>query len=167
MAASANLVRDNFAWRIESITPTATEAFLPPRFAEIDVNKVDVEQASGLARKFTLQWRGSDEDNDALGSRIADDESQRLAAHTWIVAIYYPIDKVDAARLERVILQDRHDVLKLLRSPASFAGYSAAQPSASVGIYNRIRIQDEIDRDSERVWSLRTTWRTLINETEV
>lgn len=162
--STSDLVRQNFVWRIESQTPTSS--LLKPRFTEIDPLRLDADQAAGVGeRSFSVYWLGSEEDNVVDGEGITDNENQRIAEHRYRVDIYYTT-KLDYRDLQHAMLQDRHDITRLLRSGDNIKGYNADNSSTELGLFNRIRESDELIMDDPDVWVYRATWRCTIEESE-
>jgi len=164
-AAFAHRVRQNFVFRIEALTPTATDGNLRTQFRERDPTRVDADQASGLARTFTVKWLSADED---VGIT---DFTTRDAWHTYEVRVAYPADKLPYSTLQDVMLQDRHDILLALRNADNFVGFpGTGNGSTAIGLENRVRVEDELDEgDNDEVitWTWRAVFRCNILEDEV
>lgn len=164
MASSANLVLDNFYWRIEAITPTSSVVGRRA-FRRIDTLDIDPAQSSGLSRGFRVAWVASDEEHQVSGEGITDGLYNRAATHTFEVEVYYST-KLKWTDLHTVVLSDRHDLTKQLRDPDTWVGYNASNTTTDIGIYDRIRESDELDTDDPGYWVLRQSWRVIINEVE-
>lgn len=160
MAATAQLVFENFIWRIESKTPTDTSV-LTEGFLYSSGYKVPEETRP---RSFSVLWNSSGEDAMAGGDPIVEDLSGRIADHQYTVEVYYRAEFGDRD-LQKVILLDRHDIAKQLRDPALFVGYDDDNSSASLGVCDRKRVSDEIER-GEVVWTYRSVWALIISEDE-
>lgn len=157
MAAQAHLVRKNFVWRIEAVTPTETTLARRASFTEVDPLRIDPEQSSGYQRAFSVQWQGSEGDQ-------LDDLLLRQQSHMYAVEVYYST-KLKYDDLHDIILQDRHDITKTLRNPSNVIGYSDAQSSTDIGVGGRWFDSDEIVRE-DNLWTYRAMWRVTITETE-
>lgn len=164
MASSADLVLENFYWRIEAISPTSSER--QQSFHAISTLELDTGQTSGMDRAFVVSWLGSDEEFLVDGEDICDDGVNRIATHRFEVRVTYSAKPgLDALALQQLMLSDRHDITKALRAASSQVGYDDSNTSTSLGILKRVRESDEIEIDGE-VWTLVQTWRVDIQETE-
>jgi hypothetical protein len=168
MASNADLVLRNFAWKISGITPTSA-LIDRSRFTEVNTLVTPPDQSSGIAsRGFEVTWLGSDEDNTHDDSYFADGHNVREAVHRYMVEVYYST-RYRREELQRAVLQDRHDMTKLLRdndgSGSSFVGYNASNSSTNIGIHYRIRESDELVI-AEDYWIYRAIWRVLLEENE-
>lgn len=156
---SIDNVLDNFCWRVESVSPT--NQIVRNKFLRFDPNQNEPTQSSAWYRRFWVEWNGSDPDKDS-SSPI-----QRLAWHDIQVHIVYPI-LLDVLDLQKLILADRHDLIKTLRAPANRVGYNDTNPTDNVGLYARIRNGDELLKNQyDDLWELIIAFRTQILESEI
>lgn len=161
MATSAHLVLDNFYWRIETITPTnLTDC--RNYYREIDGNTIKQDFPDGTAgiRRFFVEWTDSDSDVDAT------DHDNREAHHNFIVTVCYPGSSLPWRRLHKLILQDRHDLIKQLRDDDNKVGYNASNTTTDIGLMHRFRGGDELIKEEDEIWRLRIQFRCLIEENE-
>ncbi len=158
MTASADLAYRNFVWRLEAIAPTSTS--VTDKKFRFNGRRIEDAQASGTIRNFQLFWLGSDSDE------YETDMSERRATHRLQLDVAYPsTSKVDLQTLTTMILQDRHDVTKALRTPDYYDGYDDDHTSTQYGLWARVRDSDELVREDNN-WTLRQRWRCLIREQE-
>lgn len=166
MTATANLVYSNFVWRIAAIDPTAT-TIGKDRFFAIDpraVHGTDPRTSSGLTRGFAVTWKGAGEQNMVGGDAICDTYSSRFADHVYELVVYYSA-KLKWEELQKLLLSDRHDIIKALRYPSTWVGYDASHTTDSLGLANRW-IESDDTEDTDEYVALRQTWRCSIEETE-
>lgn len=168
---SADLVVRNFVWRIEAITPTCTT--LDEAFHEVDPLAIEPQQAAGLTRAFWVEWLRSDAEHSVDGNTICDDGAIRWATHHIRVTVRYAV-KLTNALMHDVVLQDRHDLLEALRSQANRVGYDASHTATDIGLGDRYRTSDSIERDpgADRsagwgYWSYVSDWKCVISESEI
>lgn len=159
MATNIHRVLDNFKWKLEGLTLTNTT--FNNRLSEYDPLLEALPQASSAwVRRFYLEWIDSSADAHAT------DSDRREAVHLFRLYVNYP-EVIPHDRLRDVILQDRHDMAKLLRAPASRLGYDANNTTTDIGLYHRMRAGDTIQVGTfEKVRQLVTDWRCLIREDE-
>ena len=157
MATLIHRVFENFIWRIESLTPTATAGNLRTRFLDYDPLRHD-PSAMPTSRNFSVTWASSASDESPT------DLYDRVAEHVFELEFHYePTMKWNT--LHEVILQDRHDINSLLRDPAYFIGYSAINSTDEINLKNRIRTGDSLVRSPSLI-TLRQSWRCMVWETE-
>jgi hypothetical protein len=155
MATLLHRVSDNFIYQIQQISPTSS----------ITRNRYVVHEPSrnsepwSAARQFHVEWTDSDNELDSS------DSDYREAWHNFLVSVIYPLEYSDA-QLERLILLDRHDLAKRLRRK-EFAKGVTGDASLKVGLMNRHRTGDELNRDSDSHWILTTKWRCKVQESEM
>jgi hypothetical protein len=155
MATLLHRVSDNFVYQIQQITPTSTISRNQYRVHEPSRNA----EPWSAARQFYIQWTDSDNDMDAS------DSDYREAWHNYLVHVIYPIDYSDD-KLEEMILLDRHDLAKRLRRKEFTKGVDG-DASLEVGLMNRHRTGDELNRDNDSFWILTTKWRCKVQESEM
>lgn len=159
MATNLHRAIDNFIYRIEATTPTSQ--VIGNRFIHWDPTYEESEPdfSTGFFRHFTVEWKDSD------GDSAATNVDDREAWHNFHVAVYYPLI-LPWLQMHYAILQDRHDLIKALRTKANCLGYSADYPTTDIGLYHRHRTGDELIKQSPEVWELTTNWRCKIRESE-
>ena len=159
MAATTNLVRKNFVWRMEGISPTST--LERDSFRWVDGERLEPEQVAN--RSFTVRWGGSEEENLIRGNGFTYDPSYRVADHRFMLDIYYRGGgKLKDSTLHDLILQDRHDIIVELYNK-NLVGYDADNTSDQLGLHDRIRESDEIVAEGA-AWIYRSVWRCQIME---
>ena len=155
MATFAHNVIDNFRYRLETLTPTAGGR--PFRFADPFADEIGNQ--SGSKRRFFVAWTGSGPDTDLTDMR------ERTAEHDYVLTVFYPTANQNFHELTKLVLQDRHDIVDLLRDPTSWVGTDADNTTTALGIYHRMRSGDELTLDDD-VWSLEISWTITLNEVE-
>lgn len=150
-------VFQNFAWRIEAISPTAQAGIGP--FRMVDPEIADVETLRH--RSFALFWESSDEDAGPT------DLYDRWAVHTFTLEVYYRAGDqgIPNSKAHTLILADRDDICRTLRDPDLWAGTSDAASSTEIGLKDRRRVGDELERD-EDTYTYRATWECHVREVE-
>jgi hypothetical protein len=68
-------------------------------------------------------------------------------------------------RRHALSLADRDDICEALRDPAGWTGYDAGNTSTDIGLCDRKRESDEMERD-EALYTLRMTWQCHVKEIE-
>ena len=158
MASAANLVLNNFVYRIGAIDPTAAGDSFKYNARS---TTLDPDASPGMVRSFGVYFNDSEEAHDV------EDITERWAESTWTVEIAYP---VKAARgdesLQAMILQDRHDLIKALRTSDNKDGTSATAPDTVTGLQYRKFVGDELDREDPVTWIYTQTWACMIRESE-
>jgi hypothetical protein len=154
MATTLHRVRQNFIWRMENITPTATLANLRTGFVHIDPTRESADPAA--SRTFSLRWLRAEEDHG-----ITDGASYE-ANHFWQLDVNYAA-ALGYANVQDIGLQDRFDVLGDLQE-SNLVGYDADNTSTELNLHSRTREDDELITDSEITWVWRYVWRTNIRE---
>lgn len=157
MTTKLHLLPKNFIYWIEQIQPTCD--FHRNTFRVFDDTYQEPELGDGFMRRFTVDWRDSDGDINAT------DHSNREAMHNVLVVVYYPVS-LRKSDLYDVMLQDRHDMIKVLRCKSSAVGYDEDHPTEEIGIYNRYRVGDELDRTDDRLWFVTYNWQCKMREVE-
>jgi hypothetical protein len=149
-------VFENFIWRLEGIAPSS----------QADRGKlqyVDPEDDPSALRprSFSLTWEGSDTDGSPT------DLYDRWAVHTFTVEVYYPAGDTGLSNRDAhaLSLADRDDICEALRDPAGWTGYDAGNTSTDIGLCDRKRESDEMERD-EALYTLRMTWQCHVKEIE-
>ena len=155
MAAQVHNVLNNFYYQIKSITPTSS--LVRQRFHDIDPSMQEIDDQSGFARAFYVEWRDSDAD------QWATDSDHREAVHNFHVVAHYPL-VLPWDKMFELISQDRHDLAYRLRRKDYAVGVSG-NASLDVGLMNRYRTGDQLDTNGP-VWILTTSWRCKIEESE-
>jgi hypothetical protein len=156
MATGLHLVRRNFRYQLEQITPTYTG--IARAFLGLDrVRAIQPGNSSGQARDFIVKRLGAAEDIEPTC------KAARFAWHDYQLDVYYPEAIGLEHDLDDVIEQDRHDVIERLRAGAYRVGYDASHTTTDVGLQHRYRVTDEID-DSGDVWVVTYLWRCQIME---
>ena len=161
---TANLVSENFYWRLLALTPTSTLAHAP-QFTALDSTRLKPEQSAGTTRGFAVNWLGCDEEHQIDGTGVTDGGENRQAQHRFELEVYYST-KIKHRDLLQLILADRADITKLLRADANWVGYDDDNSTTDIGLWERIREADEIDTEEPTHWVLRQIWRCTINEDE-
>ena len=158
MSSAANLVLNNFVYRIGAITPTAGgKGFV----YNARSTTLDPDASPGMVRSFGVYFNESEEAHDV------EDITERWAQSTWTVEIAYPVKSERGdENLQSMILQDRHDIIKVLRTSNNKDGTSAAAPSATTGLIYRKFVGDELDREDPVTWIYTQTWACMIQEPE-
>lgn len=148
----------NAKWRVEAITPSETAIVNEP-FKYFDAERLDPETLRH--RSFTLLWQASEPDVEPT------DLFDRWSPHTVTLEVYYRagVAGLGAEDAHKVMLEDRDDLLTVLRDPKLWAGFSADDPDTATGLQDRIRVGDEIERAPD-VWVYRSVWRCKIREIE-
>ncbi len=147
MASNLDLVYQNIIDCIQAITPTST---IPGKnFYHLDFKRIDPDQSSGLTRAFAVYWVGSDSDEEPT------DMTDRWCEHTFEIDIAYSTD-YELATLEKLIAQDRHDVIKKLRD----------LDNAITGQHTMKRKNDRLDMSNPQTWYLKQQWICMIEEEE-
>lgn len=147
-------VLENFAWRVEAITPTLDAG---RKFRRVDKLAYEVNDTSGTFRRFWVMWNGSGSDENVT------DGSARVSVHEIELGVIYPTASTrDWHALQAIVVQDRHDLISHLQN-RNLAGFSAASPSTDIGLYTRERASDDVDRD-ESLWVLTLEWRCTVYE---
>ena len=91
-----------------------------------------------MTRAFYCQWLSSG------GPRDIEDGYFRASENAFIVSMFYSTDyKWDV--LNEMVTKDRNDMLKTLRSEASWSGYNDANPSAEIGLMDRLYTGTSLD----------------------
>jgi len=156
MSTNAHRVADNIAWNLQIMVPTLANR---KRFRQYDPWDLEPGDQSGEIRAFYVEWSGSSEDVEPT------DLFDRVSDHEYEIRIKYPTIDSSYQNLQRVILQDRHDINNTLRNPDLWVGYSKTQTTADIGLWNRKRIGDEIVRDDDS-WEFVSRWLCVIQEVE-
>lgn len=159
MASAVDLVLDNFCWRIKSIIPTDVKTFRKG-FTWNDSNRCSPDQGSGMTRSFSVFYLGSDTDIEPT------DATERTAWHLFQLEVAYSTDYALMA-LQKMAGQDRHLLNKQLRDDRLWVGTSASDPTSDIGLWDRVRVRDEMDRSSEITWYLTQQYRCMLRESEV
>lgn len=156
MTTSINYVFDNFVYQIQQTSPTST--LLRTLFTHFDPTCVEPEAGEGFVRHFYVEWMDSNED---LSSS---DSDRREAWHDYRVHVFYPLI-LTYSDMHKLIMLDRHDLLYRLRRKQYCVGYDANNTDTEIGLLNRHRIGDELDK-SNNIWRLSIGWRCKILENE-
>jgi hypothetical protein len=156
MATLAHRVIENFIYQICQISPTST--LMRTLFTSFDPTAIAPEVSEGFARHFYVEWTDSDE------NLPSSDSDRREAWHSYRVHVFYPLI-LGFSEMHELIMLDRHDLLFRLRRKEYCVGYSASNPTTEIGLFNRYRIGDELDK-SENVWRLTIGYRCKISEDE-
>lgn len=165
MATQLHNLARNTAWRMEAITPTFTGRAVP-RFQRYDpiLTKIQPKKESGWTRKFYVDWEGSSEDGGATDAEI------REAVHIIRVHIEYP-PLGPWETLHDMILQDRHDVVRVLRGIVGTdyrLGYDDSNSTTDIGLMGRFRVRDSLDKNSNPdVWRLTLEFACHVREDEI
>jgi len=162
-AANLRFVMKNFVWKLEGLTP-ASAIEKRALFRHIDAHRKDPETQAN--RRFTVAWIGSEEDHQVGDVWVSDGSNERPASHTIQLEVYYQAMKQNWLDLHDLIASDRHDITLTLRDDASLTGYNADNTSTDIGLWDRSRESDELDRGDDIIWTLRQEWRCIINEIE-
>jgi hypothetical protein len=149
-------VIDNFYWRIEGTSPT--NQISTNRFRAIDPIKKTPRKHSGDIRAFYVARNGSDEDS------AATDLDRREAWHDFRLHMFYPA-VYPWQDLQRMIVQDRHDLAKVLRSMGARPGWDDDNAADNIGLYERQRATDTTDTTGD-VYEVIMHWRCKIREEE-
>lgn len=166
MASSLNLVLQNFAWRIDALTPTDQTIIGQNRFIQTDPFRIDPEQSSGLTRHYSLLWTGGGAGQYAYDQAINDNLVERTATHTFDLRVYYHPSKIKYDRLQWAMAQDRHDLHKQLRDPDKWVGYNDSNTSTDLGVYDRYNTSESVDYTPTLV-TVSYEWTCVILESEV
>jgi hypothetical protein len=158
MSATADLVYQNFVWRIETLSPTSTLAKKGFTFNNRPLNLIP-DQSSGMTREFTLYWEGSDPDH------APTDITERTAEHSFMLDVAYST-KLGADVLFPLMLADRHDLMALLRDTAGYRGYNASNTNTDLFLWRRWHKGDVRITASDTTWYLRQNWICTIREGE-
>ncbi len=156
MACNADLVLENFKWRIENISPTYTG--IRKSFRWIDPVRLDSEISSGLGeRQFWVIWEGSGSDDDLT------DQISRHADHEFTLTVTYSTD-YKLLKRQKAMLNDRHDIIGLLRNTDYYIGYNSSNTTTDIGLHQRWRTGDEMVQETDNIWLLRIGFRCTIQE---
>lgn len=150
----------NFVWRLESLSPTA--AGLPFRVYDPIKFGGDLGNETGNTRRFVVTWLEAEEDQDVT------EGYSRTAYHYLELLVLYPTAIGSHDAIQRMMLSDRHDIIKQLRNPALWVGYDADNPTTDLGLLNRWRVSDRLsfEGDDDQLWELRMRWRCQVTEVE-
>jgi hypothetical protein len=156
MSTQINYIFDNFIYQIEKIFPTST--LMRTTFIYFDPTSIEPEISEGFGRHFYIEWTDSD------ANLSSSDSDRREAWHGYRVNVFYPLI-LTFADMHKLILSDRHDLLYVLRRKQYRVGYNADNPTTEIGLLNRYRSGDELDK-SINVWQLSIDYRCKILENE-
>jgi len=167
MATSLHRVLQNYAWRMEAISPSVSGLVsgvkVNSQYREYDpLKEPEPQQSSGWSRRFYVEWVGSD------GDGLATDADRREAVHQIRVSVVYPL-VYEYKALQMLIAQDRHDINMTLRSRgrAYVKGYDDSHTTTSTGLYLRKRRGDVLDKRSfPGVWLYTVEFDNTIREAE-
>ena len=155
MAAQIHSVLNNFYYQIKLIVPTSK--LVNQKFYDIDPSLDEINDSSGDARAFFVEWKDSDAD------RWATDDDYREAQHNFHVVVHYPL-VLPWDKMFELISLDRSDLIYRLRRKIYTVGV-AGNATRDVGLMNRTRSGDQLDTNGP-VWILTTAWRCKIEESE-
>ena len=162
MASRLDLVYENFIWRIEAITPTATRGNFGP-FRYLDTPHVGPEEAAP-GRRFQVICLGSAEEHQTDEDALHTAGSNRVADHEFGVTVYYPAE-LNHRTLHSTVLQDRHDLIAQLGLGSTFVGYSDANSATDIGLWRRYRVAGGLTIDAGLL-ALEQVWSCSVYETE-
>ncbi len=160
MASTANLVLDNFIWRIEGISPTV-DAAVPFKYLD---GPHTAPLASSRDRVFDVQWEGSADAHTVDGQPITAVDNNRITDHVFVVTVRYPAEQNQRGVSKRA-LEDRHDILKRLRDGSLWVGYDDNNTATDLGLHNRYRTEDKLELD-DNTWTYTSQWTCTIEESE-
>lgn len=126
MASCADLVVDNIRWRLTELDLSYAGRGLQP----IDPDQMKPEDMAGCERLFWVEWDGED-----LPEGGVSDITERIADHRMTVQVIYS-KQIAIERRTRMMLQDRHDIIKCMRDVDLFNGH-AKDSTASTGLLAR------------------------------
>ena len=153
---SGQQVFKNIVWRIGALSPTSVLA--SERFRHLDNPTRQGEDQSLADRSFQIYFDSSE--------RV---ETYSDLAHRWNDVTYVMEFGYKAERLQgnfhQLLLDDRNDLLKLLRDPANYSGYSDDNSTDDIGLKNRVFDGDELEREGP-TWIYRMRWIHKIEEAE-
>lgn len=162
MASNPALVLSNFQYRIEAITPT--NANYKSAFVMYNPLLIAAKKSSGFERRFFVTWHGSSADSES-GAPQAENGYCRTAAHDYSVEISYPA-LMQYDDMLALVCDDRHDLIKQLRDADKWLGYDSSHTTTDIGLWQRLRVSDELETSDNGIWTFRQRWRCLINEVE-
>jgi hypothetical protein len=163
MATLLDKVVENLAWRTEQVTTTCT--LVEQGFTRYDSTKhgkwpPSERQASGWMRVVRVRWAGSGPDIEAT------DGFQREADHTFQAIVCYPV-VLPEDEMWRLVLLDRHDLIKQWRNASKVVGYDDDHTTTALGVNpERIRLSDEIDDSNPAFWLMTYTIQERVVEVE-
>jgi hypothetical protein len=149
-------VYQNFIWRISNTAPT--NELSPNRFRNFDPQKKTPRAQSGDTRAYYLERVRADENS------AATDMDRREAWHDYYLHVFYPT-VYPWRDLQKMIAQDRHDLVKTLRSLPNRLGWSDEFPDYEIGLYERQRESDTTETIGD-VYEMVIHWRCKIREEE-
>lgn len=159
MASAFDLVLQNFVYRVEAIDPTS--ALCRRKFRSNDsAVTVSPSTSAGMVRSFNVFWESSEpaEEVEDIVERISDSE--------WTLEVFYPLDSARGTlELQRLIMQDRHDLIKALRTSDNFDGTSPNTPTTETDLHRRSFVGDDIEQ-GDQTWTYRQRWSCTVFESE-
>lgn len=160
MASSLDLVRQNFVYRIESIS--VGEAICRKKFRfNPDPRGTSPDATKGMARTFSVYY------DEAGPAHEVEDVAEQAHESTWTVEMAFPVDAAKGeGELQDLILQDAFKIRSILRDTRYFDGTSAAASTAETNLHRREWMNERIDRDGEQTWFLLQTWSCTVFESE-
>jgi len=161
MSSTVDLVVDNFAYHIEAITTDKTKS--KKGFEWFDDNRLNPEDTAGCTRWYNVQWLSEEPQPEDDG---VTDITERIANHQFQLDVLYP-HEIELKARQKMMLKDRHALIKKLRHHDNFVGYSAAQPSTDIGLWRRALLSVEALEEIEKTTTLRLTWECTIKESEI
>lgn len=156
MATNIHRVLENFKWRIEAIAPTSTTS--TREFIWYDELVLDADQSAGMTRGFNVHWLGRGPAHEV------DDLIERVAIHRIQVTVAYST-QFELLKRQQLMLQDAHDLIKVLRDDRYWVGYSDSATSTDIGLFDRSLDGDEVITEP-LTWYYRQTWLCHVHEVE-
>lgn len=140
MADELSRVLDNYNWRMEAVSPRSTIGI--ESFRAIDPLGVEPGESDGLTRCFWVEWLGSGP------GHTTEDSIMRVADHAIVVSVVYSHDYRWQDR-HKLMVSDRHDILKALRDDSKWVGYSDTNSSTDIKLKDRqyVRTQKQVGDD--------------------
>ena len=159
MTCTSDRLLDNVKWRLETLTTHTDKDGTLKDFVYYDKDKLTGELTSGMTRGFSLDWEGSRPNSDEASVM---DMAVQQYDHSLVVRVAYHKNE-NWLTLQRLILRDRFDIVKLLRDPDTWVGYDG-DTSLDLSIGARQMIRDEIVETAQAAYLVQH-W--LINMIEV
>ena len=160
MASTVDLVIDNFCYHIEAIVTDKSRS--KKGFEWFDEDRLNPEDTAGCTRWYNVRWLGEEPQPEDEG---VTDITERIAVHQFQLDILYP-NEIELKVRQKMMLKDRHAVIKKLRHHENFVGYSDKQPATNIGLWRRALVGVEAMTETEKTTTLRMTWECTIKESE-
>ncbi|MEE9366924.1 MAG: hypothetical protein V3W44_09580 [Dehalococcoidales bacterium] len=145
---------------METITlqDTATETKL---FTYVDPFRAELDSL-GASRIFTINWLEAQPDEE-----IHSGPDARRGDHLIEVVVWYPLgpDGFKWLDAQKMVMQDRHVIIKQLRDDAKWIGFNADNTGTDIGLHKRWPEGEEIETDDGSL-IFRSKWACKVYEVE-